>query len=135
MAPMNWSEEYSVDIISLDLQHQRIIELINQLERGAGMHQETKALGSVLSELLSYTKTHFKTEEALMRAHKYPGLASHEVEHRLLVNRVTEFRKKFEAGKLTDVYELVSFLEGWLESHILGTDKKYTPYLSGKGIR
>jgi hemerythrin-like metal-binding protein len=134
VAHMNWHDEYSVNIASINQQHQKMIDLINQLEDAATTHQELKVLGSVLSELLSHTKNHFKTEETLMTRYDYPGLALHRVEHETLVNRVVDFERKFEVGKLTDVHELVNFLMGWLEGHILGTDKKYGPYLVQKGV-
>jgi hemerythrin len=135
MTRMHWREDYSVNIISIDQQHRRMIDLINQLHDAVRTNQEKKTLGSVLSQLFSYTKNHFKTEEALMRAYKYPALESHKVEHQILVKRVTDFRKKFETGTLTDAFDLVNFLMGWLEGHILGTDKKYSPFLVGKGVR
>lgn len=135
MALMNWREEFSVGITSIDRRHQRMIDLINQLEHGARTHEESKTMRSVLSELFSYTRNHFKTEEALMRAYKYAGYASHRVEHQTLVKRVEDFRRKFEAGTLKDAHDLASFLMGWLEGHILGADKKYGPYLTEKGVR
>ncbi len=135
MAFMNWREHYSVGIISIDKQHQKMIDLINQLEDVAGTHQASAILASVLSELVSYTRNHFKTEEALMEKYKYPDCASHKVEHQMLVKRVEEFQRKLETGALTDVHDLANFLMGWLESHILGTDKKYGPYLVEKGVR
>ena len=135
MAHMSWRKDYSVNIISIDKQHHKMIDLINQLEDGAKAHQAPKTMGSVVSELLSYTKNHFKTEEALMRKYDYPGFASHKAEHQMLVKRVAEFQGKFKAGTLTDIHDLANFLMGWLEGHILGTDKKYSPYLVEKGVR
>ncbi len=132
---MNWRDEFSVGITSIDRQHRRMIELINRLEDGVRTHQEKKNMHSVLSELVSYTRNHFKTEEALMKTYKYPGYVQHRVEHQSLVKRVVEFRRKFEAGTLTDAHDLASFLMGWLEGHILGTDKKYGPYLVEKRVR
>ncbi len=132
---MDWRQDYSVEIRSIDHQHRKIIDLINQLEQAARTSEELKAVGSVLSELLSYTRYHFKSEEALMQKCDYPALASHKAEHQALVRRVSEFQGKYEAGKLTDAHDLANFLMGWLESHILETDKKYGPYLVGKGIR
>ena len=132
---MEWREEFSVGIASIDRQHQRMIELINQLEEGVRTHQESKTVRSVLSELVTYTTNHFRTEEALMKSYKYPGYAQHRVEHETLVDRVNDFRRKFESGTLTDAHDLASFLMGWLESHILGTDKSYGPYLVEKGVR
>ncbi len=135
MTVMNWREDFSVDIASVDKQHKKIIELINRLEDAASTHLEAKTVDAVLSELLTYTRNHFKDEETLMQKYLYPGLETHRAEHEALVNRVLEFRRKFDAGKLTDVHDLANFLMGWLEGHILGTDKKYSPYLADKGVR
>ncbi|HTP12069.1 MAG TPA: bacteriohemerythrin [Bacteroidota bacterium] len=132
---MNWRQDFSVDISSMDRQHQRIIDLINRLEDAATTTEETKAVGSVLADLLSYTKYHFKAEEALMQRHNFPGLATHRTEHHTLVKRVEEFQSRYAAGKRTDAHDLANFLMGWLESHILGIDKKYSPYLVEKGVR
>jgi hemerythrin-like metal-binding protein len=135
MAFMYWREELSVGITSIDRQHQKLIELINELEKAARTRQESKTLDSVLSELWFYTENHFKTEEALMQKYNYPGLKSHKVEHQALMNRVADFRRKFENGTLTDVHDLANFLMGWLEGHILVTDKKYSPHLVGSRVR
>ena len=50
----------------------------------------------------------------------------------------TNTRKLFqmaqEAGKSMMSVDLMHFLKDWLMVHILGTDKKYSEYLNGRGV-
>lgn len=135
MAQMHWRDEFSVKIESIDRQHRQLIDLINQLEEGAKQHEALNTLSSVLSDLKLYTTQHFRTEETLMQKYNYPGYASHRSEHQTLIKRIQEFQGRFEAGKLVHVDELANFLMGWLEGHILATDKRYSPYLVERGVR
>ena len=44
-------------------------------------------------------------------------------------------QKKYKAGSTSTLsLEVLKFLENWLIKHIQGTDKKYGPYLNGKGV-
>ena len=44
-------------------------------------------------------------------------------------------QKKYKAGSTSTLsLEALNFLENWLIKHTPGTDKKYAPYLNGKGV-
>lgn len=43
-------------------------------------------------------------------------------------------QKEIDRGDATISMELMDFLADWLTTHIKGTDKKYVPYLKGKGV-
>ena len=38
-------------------------------------------------------------------------------------------------GKLTVSIDVMNFLKDWLDKHIMGTDKKYAPYMHSKGVK
>jgi len=72
--------KYSVGIDAMDAQHARWIELIEKF-RSAGAEHLLDQVGieaarHALEQLLTYTKTHFTSEERLMTEHKCPGLAA-----------------------------------------------------------
>jgi methyl-accepting chemotaxis protein/hemerythrin len=51
------------------------------------------------------------------------------------VQQVLEFEAGLKSGKAKVTMEIMRFLKDWLIGHIQGTDKKYTQFLNGKGIR
>ncbi len=135
MVLIKWSEKYSVNIKKVDEQHKKLIEMINNLH-GAMLHGKShEILGNIIDGLIDYTKTHFKTEEELMKNYGYPGYLSHKLQHDKFVRKVSEFQRKFEEGELTLSMEIMNFLKDWLLNHILGTDKKFGPFLNEKGVK
>jgi hemerythrin len=48
---------------------------------------------------------------------------------------VLELEAQFKQGRVTLSLDTGTFLKNWLSSHLLGTDKKYGPFLNERGIR
>jgi hemerythrin-like metal-binding protein len=91
--------------------------------------------GPLLKKLAAYTHTHFKDEEAMMTAAKYPGLADHKIKHRDLIKQVEDFAARHERGEVTVNLQLMNFLRDWLTNHIQKTDHEYGPWLNEHGVR
>ena len=132
---MRWKDEYSVKIKHIDDQHKGLVKLVNELHVAMLTGRAKDSLSSILSQLVTYTKAHFTTEEVLMQAHRYPELVAHKAEHERLTAQALEFQKEFAAGRAMLSLEVLNFLKNWLTNHIQGTDQKYSPFLNGKGIR
>jgi hemerythrin len=131
MALMEWNARLSVDVPSLDAQHQKLIGLVNRLHDAMRAGKGASVVESVLAELASYTRTHFTNEEILMKAYGYPGLEAHAAEHRRLVADVQELQADLKGGTLLTL-TVMDFLQDWLTRHILQSDKQYSPYLAKK---
>ena len=129
-----WKDEYSVGLDSIDQQHRKLINLINQLttaiEYSTGEEFEREAL----SELVDYTKTHFTYEEGLMEDNGYPHFEAHKAQHRAMIAEVEAVLAEYEKDQDTAMRHAVDFLKDWLIHHINGTDKKYSSFLIGKGV-
>jgi hemerythrin len=135
MALMQWSTSLSVHVAEIDAQHQRLVEMINDLNEAMKEGRGREIIGRIVDGLISYTATHFATEEEYFSRFGYPGSAAHALEHRAFVNRVAEFRQGFEEGRLGLSVSVMNFLGTWLREHILGSDKEYVPFLNAKGLR
>ncbi|MFQ5449316.1 MAG: bacteriohemerythrin [Nitrospinaceae bacterium] len=134
MTLMTWNDCFSVNIREIDNQHQRLIELINQVYRGMMMEKGKEVTGQALEALVDYTKTHFGYEERLFKQHGYPETEDHLAKHKKLVAQVMEFYNQFQKGEARVNNDLLTFLKDWLTRHIMGTDKKYSAFLNGKGV-
>ena len=132
MALLNWSEDLSVKVRGIDNQHKRLVELINDLHNAMKEGKGKEKLGTILNELISYTKYHFSSEEKLMQKKNYPSYLQHKEEHDSFTKKVIEFNRQFETGSLFLSNEVLLFLKDWLVEHIKGTDKKYSPYLTAE---
>jgi hemerythrin len=129
-----WRESYSVNIKSIDAQHHKLVDLINDLHDGMKQGKGKEVLGGVLSELVSYTALHFSTEEKYFDKYGYPDTLVHKRQHKDLVDQVLQFKKSFEAGNSIITIEILNFLRDWLLEHIAGSDKKYMVFLNSKGV-
>lgn len=134
MALLTWTDDYSVKIKRIDDQHKNLVKLINDLHEGMRSGKGKEALGTVLSELVEYTKTHFAAEEKMMQDHGYAGYLKQKIEHDALTKKVVEINANYQSGKTTLSIDVMSFLKDWLIKHIQGSDKLYSGYLNGKGV-
>lgn len=129
-----WKEIYSVDIKSIDNEHQRLFQLINQLF-GAMSHGKAKdILSEILAQLIDYTKTHFRREEMYFSSTNYPEYQEHKQQHELFIAKIGNLKKQFESGEQLISVELIKFLSDWLINHIQVSDKRYMVHLKKYGV-
>jgi hemerythrin len=129
-----WSDTYSVKIGIIDMQHKNLVSILNELHQAMVSGQGKQRLGTVLSNLIKYTQVHFKTEEEFMELHQYPAYTLHKSEHEHLTKTVLEFQGKFQRNEVGLTIEVMDFLKDWLGKHILGSDKRYGPFLNAQGV-
>lgn len=135
MALMAWSDDLSVGIVSIDDQHKKILSMINALNEAMETGNQDDVMLKVFSGLAVYTQKHFAYEEELFAKHGYVESALHKTEHEALLKQVTDLKKKLDAGEARVGVELMQFLKKWLTNHIQKTDKKYTSFLTAKGVK
>lgn len=135
MAYLIWDEKYSVGVREVDLQHKKLVELINGLHDAMKAGKGKDALARVLQDLINYAASHFATEEKYMTQFSYPAYPTHKNEHEKFVKQVLDFQKDFNSGKAVMTLDIMNFLKDWLLNHILGTDKKYEPFFNEHGLR
>ncbi len=131
----NWEDTYYVNIDSLDRQHKKIVDLINnahkELTEGARPDESRK----IIEELLDYTEYHFKFEEKLLEKYSYPVINSHKKQHKNLCEKVSLLKNDLEKGRDIEPLDLLAFLVDWLQDHIVGSDKKYSNLLINNDVR
>ena len=131
---LDWKPEYSVGIASIDMQHRRLINLINRLQTAVDYSTGEVFEREALDELVDYTQTHFKYEEDLMEQNEYPDFEGHREEHVRMIARVEQVLQAYQQDQDDAMQKAIDFLKNWLISHINGTDKQYSQFLIDKGV-
>ncbi|MBF0368321.1 MAG: hemerythrin family protein [Magnetococcales bacterium] len=132
-----WDDRFNVDVEVLDMEHKKLLDMINELGLAMAESREIRELTKLWEALIDYTAYHFKREETLLDKHGYPGLFQHQEVHRFMRRKVRVYREEFlvENPGPEKARELMVFLEDWLFLHIQGMDKKYCPHLEKCGVR
>ena len=131
---VEWKDEYSVGIESIDRQHKKLIALINNLQTAVNYSAGAEFEQEALDELVDYTKTHFGYEEELMEKNGYPDFTTHRAEHELMISRVEQVLAEYKRNPDTAMQNAIDFLRDWLINHINGTDKQYSKFLIDRGV-
>jgi hemerythrin-like metal-binding protein len=124
-----WNESLSVGIEKIDMQHKKLISLINDLYQAMTSGKGKEELDKIFKELFDYVKTHFFDEEKLMFVHHYEGYEAHKREHQKFSEQLKKYKEKFDKGDRKIAIEVSDFLKEWLVNHIMKTDQQYAPYL------
>lgn len=129
MEKIIWEDGFSVGNDDMDMQHMKLIGMINELiEHRDEMENNSEVVSDILTKMTDYIKYHFSSEETYMKSIDFPEIVSHELEHLDFIEKTTNFC----LGTLTfdkSVYdEVLNFLKEWLLNHILKSDMKYKEY-------
>jgi hemerythrin len=120
-----WSDDYSVNIQTIDEQHKMLIELINQLHVAIIEHHGKATAGEVLERLSEYTHNHFMLEERLMSLSHYPEFEAHRQQHQEMSDQLQTLQHKFHDENKPIAFELLYVLKKWLLQHINESDKHF----------
>ncbi len=130
MSYFDWNEKFETGIRDMDMQHRKLVQILNQYFDAMKSGQARDVLDVTLKELANYTKSHFASEEKLMEKFQYPQLEDHKKMHLALIKQVNEILSKLKEGKMINSVNLSSFLKDWLMNHILNSDKQYGQYIN-----
>ena len=136
MPVIEWSEQYSIGIPSVDEQHKTLVGFINRLNEAMAVGEAREVLADILVGLSQYTKEHFSYEEELFARFGYAESESHINEHHRMIKRVHQFSLDFQqdaSGAIS--LELMQFMTNWLLNHIQHSDRDYAPFLIAKGVK
>jgi hemerythrin-like metal-binding domain len=127
-------DKYTVHVQKFDRQHQKLVEIINEIFNAKMNNAGNGVILNVLIQLNDYTKSHFMDEVTLLKENQYPDLETQKNEHALFITKVNGFIQEFHANNLSLNEEMLAFLKNWLINHIMQTDKRYGAFLNERGI-
>lgn len=133
---IKWNESYSVGVKIIDLQHQKLFEILNaveeQIKRNA---QDYGALDNLILDLQTYVEFHFTTEQKYFDEFHYEDEKAHLEQHAFYVKKVRELHESCEKKESDLSVKLLDFIEEWIKQHINVSDKKYTQCFNEHGLK
>ena len=132
MTVIKWRDTYNTGVAQFDMEHQKIIELINTMYGAIRDKSGKEITEKACSEVLSYTGYHFDNEEQAMQTANYPDFQEHIAEHSRLKAEAVKLQGIIAANFPEGTAEFYRFLRDWLVEHIQECDKKYGEYLKDK---
>ncbi|MCW9040962.1 MAG: bacteriohemerythrin [Rhodospirillales bacterium] len=125
-----WDDSMSVGLEAMDQDHRTLIDLINQIDPDRVDEEAVSVVGNVLSALIDYTDFHFRREEKVQEAVGYPALEEHRGHHEELKTAAQHHLEQYlVAPSSVDLNDLKTFLQNWLNDHILREDMAYKSYV------
>jgi hemerythrin len=135
MSFLEWKDSYNIGIKEIDNQHRGMFDLISKLSNTKQIYKNDKYFLATFEMFISYTRTHFKTEERYMIEANYEKLDEHKQEHDSFLDNLSEAIRRLRNEEPNIHQKLLDFLRDWYGSHILGTDRDYLDAFQKKGIK
>jgi len=134
MSTATWRDEYSVNVREIDVQHQKMLELVSDLHSAVEACIDKARLKDLLLELVEFTRMHFLSEEKWMKEYDYPELVKHHKEHRVLLHHMNDLVLAVSSGKYPTFYSDYDVSTDWALIHISEHDKSLGAFLNSKGV-
>jgi hemerythrin len=125
-----WKEGFALGLPAVDEEHRHFFDILNRCARAAADGAAPRDLAAVLSELDTYARFHFQSEEAELERVGYPELELQRAEHR----RFEAELARLAVADSTSILQALGFARDWMLQHILGTDRRFVPWITKERI-
>ncbi len=127
----DWSDDYLIGIDEIDGQHKGFFDAAHRLYDYVLNCEGEKAVEEAVEFLRDYADKHFRTEEAFMQKHEFPGLEEHRKLHigfLEALDMLGDDLKVFGPSQhLAD--RALEVAQDWLIDHITEEDMQYVRYV------
>ena len=134
MEEIIWQDKFSVGVAEMDDQHQKLIAMINRLIAEQKTLTAPETMASLLTEMVDYSREHFRAEEYLMSEYGYDKKDQQVKLHEEFIQKTVEFCSVTGIGPNILSVALLEYLQTWLMDHILKEDMQYKLFFESKGV-
>jgi hemerythrin len=122
--------KYLVGVEALDNQHREIVTLVGELYESIITKKPRDVHLELLTRLVKLTKTHFATEEQVLRTHRYSDYLRHKAAHEGLARNLMDYRERIARRERELSIEYVDLMKLWLVDHFAEFDLDYAKFLA-----
>ena len=124
MRTIEWKDEFSVGVPSIDHEHRELIESINGLIEVARDGGSYEKVSGALGEIYTQIGAHFALEERIMRNARYDGYPEHKEDHEDLLDELRDIMDRVDYDGAYDEDRLCKELERWFSVHFQTQDAR-----------
>jgi hemerythrin-like metal-binding protein len=137
MSCLLWNnDDYSVHILSIDNEHKILLALLNEIESAMDLNSyvQSKFMLDKLATFSNSIRNHIASEERFLLSNKYPELATHQLKHAEILERLNKFESWFKQSNIPFNEKMILFLKDLLVRHFILHDRKYGTYYLDKEL-
>ncbi|WP_243545509.1 bacteriohemerythrin [Pseudodesulfovibrio tunisiensis] len=129
MTLISWSDDLSIGVDTIDAQHQKLIDMVNDAYDAVFSGGDPDAAFDLIERMKAYALEHFAAEERMMEECGYPETGEHKQRHLQFLQEVFLFnRDKYKRDQLLEIF---TFLSSWFKEHIRREDKAIAAFMTG----
>lgn len=123
-----FTEDCIVGVEEIDIEHQYLITLMNQilevLQTDDEVIKKQRELEEYIDKLIEYGEVHFAHEEAYMEKINDPELNYQKLQHGMFLSKIRaiDIQNLNDAEKRNILEDTLKYLTKWLYRHIIGSD-------------
>jgi hemerythrin len=128
---LNWDNNLSTGITSIDNQHKELFNRINQLLLAMKEGKARNEIIETLDFLEEYVIKHFTEEEMIQKKNDYPKYNIQHEQHEQFKGELKKLRETFNSKGTSSllVLNVQKEMSNWWKSHITGMDKELGQFL------
>jgi len=130
---LHWQDKYKINIAEADRQHEKMIDLMNDVHIMSDQKRSSKAVANALDVLVEYTKVHFAWEEDFFDGYGYENSSEHKVQHQKLLEELITHQCAIKIASPKEVDKEMEHLNKWLLHHIERSDSDYAAFVNRNG--
>ncbi len=124
MKYLQWREEYSTGVDSIDFEHQDLMEMINMIYAELDNRRDIAEIRHTMAEVHAEVAAHFALEERIMRRAGYEEFDAHKNDHENLLDQIRMMMDAIENDPEHALDMLSDKLADWFRGHFITFDAR-----------
>lgn len=134
MQNFKWTDSLNVGVKAIDDDHRDMMKMLQQIEAAIG-ERCLRTCTKLVIDFILLTRTHFISEETILKDAKFPQLRQHRVAHGQLLAQAMDLAEFVNnATHIDEVAGCLEDLAGFLFHDLIGSDMEFKSYLQECGV-
>ncbi len=124
MKYLQWREEFSIGVDSVDFEHRELMDMINMIYAELDNRRDMAEIRHTMAEVHAEVSAHFALEERIMRHARYVEFEDHKNDHENLLDQIRTMMDAIENDPEHALDMLSEQLADWFRGHFLTFDAR-----------